>query len=168
MIRVVVDDLAFVRADALVRPATATLEPTTAALRRLEQVGGAAFWQQLKVQQELAVGAAVVTGAGELASPLVVHAIIMSASEPVSSTGVRRALTSALQRAVDWEISQLATPIVGTGAGALAFDDAAEILCRLVTAHTAGADFPREVTVVVEREDEKLVVERLLQRLRRE
>ena len=168
MIRVVVDDIAFVRADAVVRPATATLEPTTAALRRLEQVGGPAFWQQLKVQQELAVGAAVVTGGGELASPLVVHAIIMSASEPVSSTGVRRALTSALQRAQDWEISELATPIVGTGAGGLAFDDAAEILCRLVTAHTAGASYPREVTVVVEREEEKQTVERVLQRLRGE
>lgn len=168
MIRVVVDDVAFVRADAVVRPATTTLEPTTAALRRLEQVGGPAFWRQLKVQQELAVGAAVVTGGGDLASPLVVHAIIMSASEPVSSTGVRRALTSALQRAADWEISQLATPIIGMGAGGLAFDEAAEILCRLVTAHTAGGGYPREVTVVVEREEEKLIVERLLQRLGRE
>ena len=61
MIRVVVDDIAFARADAVVRPATATLEPTTAALRRLEQVGGSAFWQQLKVQQDLPVGAAVVS-----------------------------------------------------------------------------------------------------------
>ena len=66
MIRVVVDDIAFARADAVVRPATATLEPTTAALRRLEQVGGSAFWQQLKVQQDLPVGAAVVTGGGDL------------------------------------------------------------------------------------------------------
>ena len=66
MIRVVVDDLAFVRSDAVIRPATATLEPTTAALRRLEQVGGPAFWQQLKVQQELAVGAAVNQLSGSL------------------------------------------------------------------------------------------------------
>jgi O-acetyl-ADP-ribose deacetylase (regulator of RNase III) len=168
VIRVVVDDLAFVRADAVVRPATATLEPTTAALRRLEQVGGPAFWQQLKVHQELAVGAAVVTGGGDLGSPLVVHAIIMSAAEPVSSTGVSRALTSALQRAVDWEISQLAIPIVGTGAGGLAFDDAADLLCRVVTAHTAAVSYPREVTIVVERESEKVQVERLLQRAGRE
>ena len=60
MIRVVVDDIAFVPADAVIRPATTMLEPTAAALRHLEQVGGPAFWGQLKVQQPLAVGAAVV------------------------------------------------------------------------------------------------------------
>lgn len=167
MIRVVVDDIAFVNADAVVRPATATLEPTTAALLRLEQVGGPAFRQQLKVNQDLAVGAAVVTGGGDLASPLVIHAIIMSSTEPVSSAGVRRALTSTLQRAADWEIASLVLPIVGTGAGALETDDAADILCRVVTAHLAGASFPREVCIVVEREEEKQTVERLLQRMER-
>ena len=39
MIRVVVDDIAFVPADAVVRPATSLLEPTTAALRHLEHGG---------------------------------------------------------------------------------------------------------------------------------
>jgi O-acetyl-ADP-ribose deacetylase (regulator of RNase III) len=164
VIRVVVDDIAFVVADAVVRPATAALEPTTAALRRLEQVGGPAFWQQLKVQQDLAVGAAVVTGGGDLPSQLVIHAIIMSASEPVSPTGVRRALTSALQRAADWEISRLAVPIVGTGAGGLGTDDAAGILCQVLTAHVGRAEYPTEVSIVVEKEDEKRMVEGLLQK----
>jgi O-acetyl-ADP-ribose deacetylase (regulator of RNase III) len=164
VIEVVVDDIAFVSGDAVLRPATANLEPTTAALRRIEQVGGPAFWKQLKVQQDLAVGAAVVTGGGDLPSPLVIHAIIMSATEPVSSTGVRRALTSALQRAVDWEIAKLVIPLVGTGAGALAADEAAEILCRALSSHLATAAFPREATIVVEREQEKQMLEGLLRR----
>jgi len=164
VIRVVVDDIAFIHADAVIRPATTILEPTTAALRRLEQVGGAAFWKQLKVQQELAVGAAVVTGGGDLPSPLVIHAIIMGAAEPVSSTGVRRALTSAFQRTADWEISTLATPIVGMGAGALTPDEATDILCQVATIHRAGAEFPRELWIVVEREEEKQMVDAALRR----
>ncbi|HXH62722.1 MAG TPA: hypothetical protein VNG95_00995, partial [Gemmatimonadales bacterium] len=64
MIRVVVDDLAFLSADAIVRPATARLDSTTPAVRRLETVGGRAFIAQLALQQELAVGAAVVTASG--------------------------------------------------------------------------------------------------------
>jgi hypothetical protein len=68
VIRVVVDDLAFVTADAVIRPTTATLEPLSPSLRRLEQVGGQPFWDQLSVQQELAVGSAVVTGGGDLAA----------------------------------------------------------------------------------------------------
>jgi len=96
VIRVVVDDLAFVSADAIVRPATSLLEPTTAALRRLEQVGGAAFWDQVRTQRELAVGSAVVTGGGDLGVELVVHAIIRSTTEAVSRDTVRRALTAVL------------------------------------------------------------------------
>jgi O-acetyl-ADP-ribose deacetylase (regulator of RNase III) len=164
VIRVVVDDIAFVSADAVLRPATSMLEPTTAALRRLDQVGGPAFRDLLKVRQELAVGAAVVTGGGDLASQLVIHAIIMSSSEPVSPGGVRRALTSALQRASDWEIATLACPIVGAGAGGLGADEASTILCDVLRMHLADSSFPREVSIVVERDQEREMVEALLQR----
>ncbi len=164
MIRVAVDDIAFVVADAVLRPATSMLEPTTAALRRLEQVGGPSFWKQLRVQQELAVGAAVVTAGGELPSPLVIHAIIMSPGEPVSSTGVRRALTSALQRASAWEIAHLAVPVVGTGAGGLAVSEAVDILVQVLAAHLASTDFPRDVLIVVEREDERQMVDGVIKR----
>lgn len=78
MIYVVVDDIAFVTADAVVRPATTSLEPTTAALRHLEQVGGPSFLKQIQVNQDLAVGAAVVTGGGDLPAPFVIHAIIVT------------------------------------------------------------------------------------------
>jgi hypothetical protein len=90
VIQVVVDDIAFVHADAVIRPATATLEPTASALRHLELVGGPAFASLLRVQQPLAVGAAVVTGSGELSAEFVIHAVIRSVTEPVSATTVRR------------------------------------------------------------------------------
>ena len=163
MIRVVVDDLAFVSADAVVRPATAALEPVSPSHRRLEQVGGQAFWQQLKVQQELAVGAAVVTGAGELAAELVIHAVIRSITEPVSSAGVRRAITSVLQRAADWQIRRLAIPPLGVGPGGLDLEDAAEMLCgALASHHAAGVPYPSEVDIVVESSLERDVFERFL------
>ena len=56
MIRVVVDDLASFTADALVRPATTRLDPTAAALRRLETVGGEEFHNRIRLSRELAVG----------------------------------------------------------------------------------------------------------------
>ena len=159
------DDLAFVGADAVVRPATAALEPVNPSLRRLEQIGGPAFWQQLQVQRELAVGAAVVTRAGELAAELVIHAVIRSVTDPVSSTGVRRAITSTLQRASDWQISRLAVPPIGIGPGGLELEQAAEILCEALTAHrAAGTPYPRDVRIVVESAEEKELFERLLKR----
>jgi O-acetyl-ADP-ribose deacetylase (regulator of RNase III) len=162
VIRVVVDDLAFVAADAIVRPATTFLEPTTPALRRLEEIAGAAFLQALRVERELAVGSAVVTGAGALASELVIHAVIRSATEPVSRDSVRRALTAALQRAADWQLAHVALPPLGTGAGNLSLEDAAGAMAASLAAVPGPEGFPRDVTVVVETDDERRVFEAAL------
>lgn len=164
MIRVVVDDLAFVAADAIVRPATSLLEPTTAALRRLEQVGGAAFWDQVRTQRELAVGSAVVTGGGDLGVELVVHAIIRSATEAVSRDTVRRALTAVLQRAADWQLAHLAMPLLGTGAGNLALEDAADVMGAALASLPGVAGYPRDVTIVVDSDEERAVVETYLRK----
>src|SRR2546426_7542194 len=75
VIRVVVDDLAGLASDAIVRPATTRLDPTTPVVRRLEQVGGKEFVGRLRLHKDLAVGSAVVTGGGgDLPPGFVVHA----------------------------------------------------------------------------------------------
>src|SRR5207247_4798768 len=92
VIRVVVDDLAFLASDALVRPATARLDPTTPVVRRLEQVGGTEFVSRLRMQKELAVGAAGVTaGGGDLPAEVVIPAGIQSGGEAVPRSGGARA-----------------------------------------------------------------------------
>lgn len=165
MIRVVVDDIAFVQADAVIRPATATLEPTSSALRHLEQVGGPSLQRQSQVQQALAVGAAVVTGGGDLPTEFVIHAVVRSVQEPVSRDGVRRALISALQRAVDWHFSRVTVPLLGTGAGNLSVEDAAQVMVETLGRHTATAPYPTDVAIVVDSEQDKLVFDALLRRL---
>lgn len=162
MIRVVVDDLAFVVADAVVRPATAMLEPTTPGLRRLDQVGGTAFTEQLRTERELAVGSAVVTAGGALTAELVIHAIIRSVTEPVTRDTVRRALTAALHRAADWHLAHIALPPLGTGAGGLSLEEAAEVMSAVLAAVPGPDGFPREATIVVEHEDERLMVQAFL------
>ncbi len=167
MIRVVVDDVAFVAADAIVRPATASLEPTARALRRLEQVGGEPFWKQLNVQHELATGSAVVTGGGDLPSEFVIHVIISSPGEPVSTATVRQALTSAIQRATDWQLAHLVIPPLGTGAGNLSIEDAAAVMIAVLDETLGRARFPTQVTLVVETEEDKQVFESYVGRMSR-
>ena len=159
MIRVVVDDLAFVEADALVRPATATLEPVSPSLRRLEQLGGAAFVSQIQTPMRLAVGAAVVTAAGDLAPEFVIHAVIMSDDQPVTPSGVRRTITSIVQRAVDWELARITTPLIGVGPGNLTPEDAARILVDTLASDMQHTTYPREVSIVVESEEDREMVE---------
>lgn len=163
--RVVVDDLAFLASDAIVRPATARLDPTTPAVRRLEQLGGPAFQGHLVVQRDLPVGAAVVTGAGgDLPSEFVIHAIIQSETEAVSYHGVARAWRSALERAREWEFARLSAPPLGTGAGNLTLEDAADLMVTELAAHRMRAEFPVDVAVVVETDADREVFEAALRK----
>jgi O-acetyl-ADP-ribose deacetylase (regulator of RNase III) len=165
VIRVVVDDPAFLASDALVRPATARLAPTTPVVRRLEQVGGTEFVSRLRVQKELAVGAAVVTaGGGDLPAEFVIHAVIQSDDEPVTRGGVARAWQSALEQAQAWEFANLTVPPIGTGAGNLSVEDAADIMVQVLKAHLGNAAFPQQVCFVVETPEDREAFEAALRR----
>ena len=165
MIRVVVDDLAFLQTDAIVRPATARLDPTTPAVRRLETVGGSDFLRHLHLQKDLAVGAAVVTGGGgDLPAEFVIHAVIQSDTEPITRETVARAWLSALERAREWEFARLSVPPIGTGAGNLSVEDAAAIMVGVLKLHTGNAAFPSEVCIVVETGEDREAFEAALRR----
>lgn len=152
MIEVRVEDLAFFEGNAIIRPSTATLDATTPLLRRLELAGGTSLSKQLRVSEPLPVGAAVVTGAGDLPVELLVHAIVSSRTERVSRDGVRRAFRSALERAREWQLDRVAVPPLGLGAGNLALEDSAALMAEELMRHRAG--FPTHITVVAENDDE--------------
>jgi O-acetyl-ADP-ribose deacetylase (regulator of RNase III) len=153
---VVVEDLAFVEAEAIARPVTAELNATTPLLRRLELAAGEALGRQLRAPAEpLEVGAAVVSGAGDLKAQLLVHAVVMSREERVSADGVRRATLAALQRAADFEIAHLALPPFGLGAGNLDAEESAAAMARALREHARRARWPRRLTFVVENEEER-------------
>lgn len=152
MIEVRVEDLAFFEGNAIIRPSTATLDATTPLLRRLEQAGGPRLLTQLRVAEPLPVGAAVVTGAGDLPVELLVHAVVSSPTERVSRDGVRRAFRSALERVREWQLGRVAVPPLGLGAGNLALEDSAALMAEELMRH--HAPFPAQLTVVAETEEE--------------
>jgi O-acetyl-ADP-ribose deacetylase (regulator of RNase III) len=159
MIEVRVDDLAFYEGEAIVRPVTADLGPTTPLLRRLEAAAGDGLQEQLRKQDVLPVGSAVVSAAGALRVELMVHAVVSSDDEPVSVQSVRRALMSALQRAVDWQIGAVAIPPFGLGAGNLAIEESAAVLAEVLAEHVGrGSRFPGTITVIAENEEEASVL----------
>jgi O-acetyl-ADP-ribose deacetylase (regulator of RNase III) len=164
MIAVRIDDLAFVATEAIVWPVNAELRPITPSLRRLGRAAGVALEEQMRPREPLAVGSAVVTGAGDLSTSLLVSAVVMSDSEPVSRESVRRAMTSALQRTVDWQIGDIAVAPFGLGAGNLDPEESAEVMVSVLTEHAGHARFPASVTIVVESEhEERAFTERLAQ-----
>ncbi|HKP16148.1 MAG TPA: macro domain-containing protein [Gemmatimonadaceae bacterium] len=164
MIEVRVEDLAFYSGDAIVRPANSTLGATTPLLRRLELAAGKALFDQLALSEPLAVGSAIVTAAGELPVDLLVHAIVTSPTERVSREGVRRALRSALQRVLAWQIAEVAIPPLGLGAGNLDIDESAHLMADELARHCGTAPFPTRVTLVAETPDEAFALETAIAR----
>jgi O-acetyl-ADP-ribose deacetylase (regulator of RNase III) len=163
MIRVAMDDLAFLQADAVVRPADETLAPLTPAMSRLDQHGGERFAALRQVTSPLGAGAAVVTGGGDLAAPFVLHVVLRDQANRVDRGTVRRALVAAWQRAADWGLASVAAPLVGAAAGGLAPEEAAELLVETFQ-ERASPDCPSALTIVVERDDERVLAEAIVHR----
>jgi O-acetyl-ADP-ribose deacetylase len=164
VIHVVIDDLAFVEVDAVIRPADATLAPVTPAGSRMDRLAGETFAVQRRVTTALEAGAAVVTGGGDLAAPFVLHVVIRDDRTDSSREVIRRALLSAWQRASDWGLRVVASPLVGTGAGQLTLEESAALLVETFPRAGAGEP-PAELRIVVERDDERETVEAIVRRL---
>ena len=153
-----VDDLAFYEGEAIVRPVNDWLGATTPVMRRLEQAAGALFATTVRVAEPMPVGSAVVTGAGELGAELLIHGVVSSDEEPVSRATVRQALVSALQRAVSFQVRELAIAPFGLGAGNLDIEDSAEVMVSVLTEHMKRAAYPASVLIIAETELEAQVL----------
>lgn len=154
-VEVRVDDLAFFEGDAVARPVTSRLGAITPVVRRLELAAGSRLQDQLRVQNELPIGSAVVTGAGDLPVELMIHGVIQSDAEPVTIDGVRRALRSTLQRTADWQLATIGLAPFGLGAGNLDVEDSAKALADAIEQHLiAGSSFPTALIIVTETADE--------------
>lgn len=154
MIRVVVDDLAFLAVDAVLRPADENLDPVSPEAAQLDRVAGAGFASQRRVQAPLDIGAAVVTAGGDLSAQFVLHVVIRTEDRPTTADTVRRALASAWQRASDWGLARLASPLVGAGPGQLAPEDAVRLLAETWKESGASRLAEASLTLVVAREDD--------------
>ncbi|HEX5387142.1 MAG TPA: macro domain-containing protein [Gemmatimonadales bacterium] len=165
LIRVLHDDLATLAVDAVVRAADEMLGPASPGAARLDERAGEQFAALCRVAAPLGAGAAVVTGAGALAAPFVLHVVIRDQDGPARRDGVRRALVAAWQRAADWGLATVAAPLVGADAGTLSAEEAASLLVETFEAR-AVATCPRELHLVTGHDEERALVESIVTRRR--
>jgi len=163
VITVVVDELASLGVDAVLRPAGESLEPLAAAASRLDRLAGQRFADQFRVSAPLEAGAAVVTGGGDLLAPFVIHVVIRDADSPVARKTVRRALVSAWERATEWGLARIAAPLVGADAGPLSLAESATLLVETFP-RPGAADTPADLCIVVERQEDRDAVEAIVRR----
>jgi O-acetyl-ADP-ribose deacetylase (regulator of RNase III) len=123
-----VGELGTSMAAAVVRPVRTDGEGISAGGRRLERLAGPQVAERLQGLGDLPVGGAVLTPAGDLPAEFIIHAVLQSVEEQVSTATVRRALANVMRRARDLGLESLSIPLLGTGAGNLDADEAARLL----------------------------------------
>lgn len=162
MILVVRGDLASVAADAVVRPADATLAPAAEAARLLDAAAGPSFEKAIARQRDLAVGSAVVTSAGDITAEFAIHCIVGAEPGASSAEALRRSLEAALWHCSQWHIGVLAVPGLGDGLGPVPAGDVMKVILDAVNGPMRNPDHPATVLIVASSESEQ---ERYMARL---
>jgi O-acetyl-ADP-ribose deacetylase (regulator of RNase III) len=134
----------------------------TGASRRIEAAAGEKVRARLEGMGELPVGGAVVTPGGDLRATFIIHAVLESNEESITSFGVQRALLNGLRRAREWEMASLSLPPLGLGAGALEPEEWASMTVELLMNHLREGGAPEELVIVVESSYEEDLFRRLL------
>ena len=109
---------------------------------------GDRFAAQRRTATPLEAGAAVVTGGGDLPVGFVLHVVVADERGPAGRDRIHRALVSAWQRAGDWGLRRVATPLL-VGGGQLSLEESVGLLVEtLPRATTEGG--AAELTIVVD------------------
>lgn len=165
MIRVIQAELSETRHAAVLRPVSSEWDPVTPATRRLEIAAGPELAEQCRRMGELPLGSAVITSAGALPhAEWMVHVIVRSVLEPVTTDTVRRGLQNGLRRIAQMNIESVAVAPLGTGAGNLDAEESAREMIPVLLEHLQQARYPEVVDLVVDSPYELEAFERQLKK----
>lgn len=160
MIRVVREVLELWEGECIVRAARSDGASITPVARRIEAAAGPEIRARVEAMGELPVGSAVLTPGGDLPVRFLLHVALQSAHAPVTPAVVARATANALSRAVDFGMSEIALPPLGTHAGNLEAEESAHAMASAFEEHCSRSDAATSVVLVVESDYELDVFER--------
>jgi O-acetyl-ADP-ribose deacetylase len=136
VIHIAKSDITEMAVDAVVNPANSLGIMGGGVAAALSRKGGPAIQREAMSLAPIAIGAAVVTNAGQLWAKQVIHAPTMEEpGEKVGIENVRRATRAALIAAAHHGIETIAMPGMGTGLGGVDPADAARAMVDELRAH---------------------------------
>ena len=159
MIRVFERALETLAVDAVVRAADDLLRPVGSVSEAIDAEGGTRLTEQRRLQANLEVGSAVITGAGDLVAEFVLHVVIQGEERAASRDTVRRALISAWHRAEVWQLTTVGAALSGLG---LPPAEAALALVETFRDRPLATGFPAELHIAIDHPDQRGAVEPFL------
>ena len=144
--------LSALNVDAIVNPGNSEGSMRNGVSDRIRVAGGDAIEAEALNAAPIAIGAALLTTAGDLPAKHVIHVPIMEHAKGNStSEEVRRATRAALVAAAAKQLASLGIPAMGTFGEGVPLDEVARAIVEEVRAHKK--DFPAEIYLVDERDD---------------
>ena len=131
-IRIVAADITTLEVDAIVNAANDHLWMGAGVAGAIKRAGGEEIEREAMAKGPIAVGDAIVTGAGRLRARHVIHAAVMGQDLATDATKIRDATESSLRRAAELRLRSIAFPALGTGVGGFPLEDCARTMLSVV------------------------------------
>lgn len=135
--------------DAIVNAANSQLALGAGVAGAIREKGGPTIQAECDAIGPIAVGDAVITGAGQLPARFVIHAAGMPAGGGANEESVRSSMRRSLVLAAERGWETVAVPALGAGIGGFAAQRCAEILIAEARAHLAAEPHVAEVRFVL-------------------
>jgi O-acetyl-ADP-ribose deacetylase (regulator of RNase III) len=148
-IRLVQADITTLDVDAIVNAANDHLWMGAGVAGAIKRAGGDEIEREAVAQGPIAIGEAVVTGAGRLAARHVIHAATMGQDLATDERSVRAATANALRRAEEHRLRSVAFPALGTGVGGFPVERCAEVMLEETRRHLARGSSIEDVFFVL-------------------
>jgi len=131
-------DLTDADVDAIVNAANNDLMLGGGVAGAIRVKGGPSIQQECDRIGPIALGGAVISGAGRLRARHVIHAASMRLGEPTSEANLRAATRNSLRRANENSLKTIAFPAIGTGIADFPIERCAQVMLDQVRAHFCG------------------------------
>ena len=142
-------DISDQEVDAIVNAANSSLVLGSGVAGAIRSKGGPRIQEECDRHGPIEVGAAALTGAGELAARFVIHAAGMELGGGASEESVRSSVRRSFELAREQGCRSVACPAVGAGVGGLGLQRCAEIAIEEARRHLAGDDPLDEIRFVL-------------------
>ena len=157
---VIIDgDLVEQEVDAIVNAANNDLLLGGGVAGAIRRRGGPEIQRECDAHGPVQVGAAAITGGGELPARHVIHAASMSLGGRTSADSLRSSMEHVFRLAREHDVQSIAIPAVGTGIAGFPIDQCARIMASSLKHALSGGWQPAEIRFVLFGPDAKRAFE---------
>ncbi len=142
-------DITESRVDAIVNAANNDLILGAGVAGAIRRKGGPAIQEECDRIGTIPLGAAAITGGGQLAARHVIHAASMSLGNRTTEEHLRAATENSLRRAEEHRLESIAFPAIGTGVAGFPVARCAEVMLAAIRDHLNGPTSLKRVEMVL-------------------